>query len=236
MKNTFYGVGVGPGDPKLLTLKALEILKHVPVLAVPRTKGKNTLALDIVRGALDVEEKELVFLDFPMVRKEDRRAKAVKDNLVLLLTLLRSGRDVAMLSLGDASTFSNLSYFLEPVAQEGFSTEIIPGVPSYCAGAALLGISLTHRDLPLHILPAGVEGFEEFLHLPGSKILMKPTLALAELKDRLRKADVLEHVQYVEKVTLPGERSGYMIEREDECSYFTTLFVPAMVEDDNEHA
>lgn len=224
--STFFGVGVGPGDPSLLTLRAVRILEKVTVLAVPRTKGENTLALDIVRGEVDLEGKRIVYLDFPMVSDPSRRDAAHRRNLSLLLGELEKGDDVAMLTLGDASTFSNLNYYLPGIRKAGYGSQIIPGVNSYCAGAAKLQISLTRADLPLHIVPTGVDRLNEILALPGSKVLMKPVIPLKELQGALDEAGVLQETLFIERAGLPSEVSGRLCEREEELAYFTTLFIP----------
>ncbi len=228
MGPTFYGVGTGPGDPQLLTLRALAILQKVDVIAAPRTKGKNTLALDIVAQAMDVSDKEILYLDFPMKRNEEERRAAQEENLHLILRSLRREKSVAMLTLGDASMFSNISYFVDSIHSEGFKVDLVPGVTSFCAAAARLKTSLTQRDLPLHIIPAGAMDLDAALRLPGSKVLMKPTLPMQKIRDSLKKGGVLSETKLAENVTLPGERLIFSMETfEEETGYFTTLLVPA---------
>ena len=163
-----YGVGVGPGDPELLTLKAARVLKACPVVAAPRTREGRSLALDIARGAVDLTEKSLLFLDFAMSRSERTLADTHRLAARQVLEQLAAGLDVALLTLGDVSVYSSFCYVMDLVRAAGYETVMIPGVPSFCASAAALGRSLTEMNEPLHILPAGGRLFlPEALALPG---------------------------------------------------------------------
>lgn len=101
-----YGVSVGPGDPELITLKAVRLIKECPVLAVPRTKGENTLALSIVKQAADIRGKEIVYTDFPMTRDKEVLDKNYDRIAGLLAEYLEKGQNVAMLNIGDISIYS----------------------------------------------------------------------------------------------------------------------------------
>ena len=153
LKGTFYGVSVGPGDPELLTLKAARVLKACPVVAAPRTREGRSLALDIARGAVDLTEKSLLFLDFAMSRSEHTLADTHRLAARQVLEQLAAGLDVALLTLGDVSVYSSFCYVMDLVRAAGYEAVMIPGVPSFCASAAALGRSLTEMNEPLHILP-----------------------------------------------------------------------------------
>ena len=168
----FYGVGVGPGDPELLSAKALGVLEACPVLACPQTKSGEMLALDIVRGAMDLEGKTLLPLYFTMSRDRAKQQEAHRAAADAVRPYLEAGQDVAMAILGDVSIFSTYCYLMELVKARGFETRMVPGVPSFCAVAARLGISLTKMNAPLHIVP-GSWDLPQALEWPGNKILMK---------------------------------------------------------------
>ena len=224
---TFYGVSVGPGDPELLTLKALRIIKKCPVLAVPKTKNGHTVALDIVLRALDLSDKTILSLSFPMTRDEE----AARENHGVLADriakVLRTGQDVAMLCLGDVSVYSTVSYLAERVKAKGFSVELVPGVPSFCAAAAKLQRSLTEKSEPLHILPAGYPETLESLSLPGTKVLMKPGKDLTFLLGKLEKENLLNNAAMVINCGMEGERavSDLTDFDETETGYFTTILI-----------
>ena len=167
----FYGVGVGPGDPELLTVKAINVLTACPVLACPQTKSGEMLALNIVRGAMDVSGKEILPLRFAMSRDKAVQQAAHQEAAEAVCRFLAAGKDVAMPNLGDVSIYSTYCYLMELVKARGFATRMVPGVPSFCAVAARLGISLTEMNAPLHIVP-GSWDLPQALEWPGNKILM----------------------------------------------------------------
>ena len=195
---TFYGVGVGPGDPELLTLKAVRVLERCPVLAAPRTASGAMTALDIARQAADLEGKTLLPLYFTMSRDKEQQRAAHR-----------------------------YCYLMELLEAEGFPCERVPGVPSFCAVAARLGRSLTEADTPLHILPGGGEGPGESLDLPGGKILMKSGKNYPQLLEELDRRGLLAQAGMVENCGLPGERVFPSLEEKPESSgYFTTIILP----------
>jgi sirohydrochlorin cobaltochelatase len=110
-----YGVSVGPGDPELITVKALRTMEKCPVIAVPRTGGTKTLALDIARQAMDLSGKEILYLDHRMVRDADTLRAQYREDAAILTEYLQQGKDVALLNLGDVSVYSTYCYIAEEV-------------------------------------------------------------------------------------------------------------------------
>lgn len=202
---TFYGVSVGPGDPELLTTKALRILAACPVIAAPRTAGGEQLALSIARQAVDLTGKELLPLAFSMDRDEAVRKAAWQKAAGQVRAFLDRGRDVAMVVLGDVSIYATYCSLMELLQAEGYATEMIPGVTSFSAIAARLGMSLTTMEEPLHILPASQADQWEGLSLPGTKILMKSGRNLGPLMEELSRRDLLDKAALVANCGLPGE-------------------------------
>ena len=180
-RGTFYAVGVGPGDPELMTRKAVRVLEECPVLAVPRTPAGDSLALEIAQAGADLTDKEIHFIDFAMSRDEEKRRQAHRRAAEAVRALLDRGTDVAMPVLGDVSLFASSAYVAQLLEEEGCRCVRVPGVPSFCAAAARLGRSLTEMDLPVHIVPAGGFPLEEALDLPGTKVLMKSGRALPQV-------------------------------------------------------
>ncbi len=108
----FYGVGVGPGDPELLTVKALRTIERCPVIAAPETRGEKTLALDIARQAVNLEGKTILPLQFLMTRDKQALDQSHRQQAQKIIAYLEQGVDVAMLNLGDVSIYSTFSYIL----------------------------------------------------------------------------------------------------------------------------
>lgn len=187
-----YGVSVGPGDPELLTIKAMNILKKVKVIAAPRTGGKKTMALDIVKQVVDLSKKEIIYLDFEMKKDTEKLTSSHRKIANRIEEYLQEGIDIAMLNLGDASLYSTYSYIHDIVENDGFATITIPGVTSFCAAAALSGKSLTVMDMPMTIIPGGTSDFEKQLEQNGTKVIMKPASAVGAIKELLNKTQLLD--------------------------------------------
>ncbi|OUP09143.1 precorrin-2 C(20)-methyltransferase [Collinsella sp. An2] len=226
-KGILYGVGVGPGDPELITFKAVRTIQSCPVVAAPMTSGGGTLALDIVRQAVDLADKRIVRLSFSMSRDAAERDRGYERAAAELCELLGSGSDVALLNLGDPSIYATFQRVAGLVRAAGFETHAVPGVPSFCAVAARLDADLTPSERePLHIVPARAAGLSDALAMPGTKVVMKAGAHLGELKRDLAEAGVYERVSLVADCGMPGELVVRNLdEAPDKGSYFTTLVI-----------
>lgn len=222
----FYGVGIGPGDPELLTLKALRVLERCPVIAAPQTKSGEMLALDIARQAAALEDKTILPLFFTMERDKEKQQQAHMRAADAVEEHLAAGRDVAMLNLGDVSIYATYSYLKDLLDQRGYETEMVPGVPSFCAVAAQLGVSLTTMNAPLHIVPAGGGPLRETLAMPGTKVLMKSGREFPQVRSTLREKGLLPYASMVQDCGLPTQQVYQTLESApEEAGYFTTIIV-----------
>lgn len=224
LKGILYGVGVGPGDPELMTVKAVKTLQKVQWIAVPDTGGdKSALSIAVPY----IEGKPRIFCPTPMTRDRETLQKAHEEGVRLITEKLDMGEDVAFITLGDPSVYSTYMYLHRLVGEAGYEARMIPGVPSFCAAAAALNISLCDGGEPLHILPASYEGTEELLHLnlKGSKVLMKSGRSLAEVKEKLREMG-FDRVQMAECCSMKNERLYHSLDEiPDQSSYFSILIV-----------
>lgn len=225
-QGVFYGVGVGPGDPELLTTKALRTLERCSVIAAPRTKSGEMLALDIVRQAMPLEGKTILPLEFTMSRDPAvLRASRLRASETIAARL-SAGQDVAMLNLGDVSIYATFGYLMDMLTGEGYKAVMVPGVPSFCAVAARLGASLTTVSSPLHILPGGGSSLAEQLDLPGTKVLMKSGRQLPQAAEVLRQKGLLEKAAMVRDCGLPTEQvCRDLTQLPEETGYFATVIV-----------
>ena len=229
LKGTFYGVSVGPGDPELLTLQAVRLIRQCPVLAAPQTSSGQMLALDIARSALGeaLNGKTIVPLHFAMSRDPAVLAASHAQAAQAVRPFLDAGQDVAMLNLGDVSIYATFGYLQSLLQAEGYATAMAAGVPSFCAAAARLNVPLTGgMDVPLTIAPAGWAG--RVLETPGTKVLMKTGRQLPALLDTLRQAGKLQTSALVCNCGLPDEQVYPDLSRSQPdvpAGYFATVLV-----------
>lgn len=206
MTGTLYGIGVGPGDPELITLKAVRMIRECPVLAVPQTGASRQAALAIAQQAVPgLEEKEILSLTFPMTKdhgqleqNRDRIARQIKD-------VLLTGKDVAFLTLGDPSVYSTYWYIHQRILAEHLPAEMVAGVPSFCAAAAKLGVALAEAGQPIHIIPASYPDTEAALSLKGTKVLMKMGRQLEPVREMLREHGLLAGAMLVQNCGMEHE-------------------------------
>lgn len=225
MKNgKLYGVGVGPGDPRLMTVLAAETIRSCPVIAVPGKDRKQAVSYRIAAGLIrGLDEKECLCLPAPMTRDEARLQEAHEAAADQIGVCLKAGKDVAYLTLGDPTIYSTYIYIHRLVRQRGFETEIINGIPSFCAAAARLGDSLSDRSEQLHIIPSSY-GMGEALALPGTKVLMKSGSRLFEVKQALKECGA--EASMVENCGMEGERIYRGLEEiPDEASYYSLIIL-----------
>lgn len=216
----FYSVGIGPGDPKLMTLKAVETIERCDIIAVPNSGSDENIALKIAKAYID--GKRIVAAYMPMTRDlavlEENHSKAAGE----LAELLSQGHSIAFLTLGDPSIYSTAMYIHKRIKSLGFQTEIIAGVPSFCAAAASLDITLCEGAEALHIIPASYPNTDAALALRGNKILMKSGKSIAAVKDKLQGKNAM----MVERASMADEKVYYTLEEVDEsASYFSVVVI-----------
>ena len=198
-----YGVGVGPGDPELLTIKAQRIIRQSPVLAVPDAGRGEKTALAIA-GEL-AEGKQLLYCAAPMIRDEAQLDAAYEQNADLVCAQLDQGKDVAFLTLGDPTVYSTYLYLHRKVVARGYEAEIIPGVPSFCAVAARLGMALCEKSERLLIVPASHKDMSDCMDLDANLVFMKAGRELGALRDTLAAHGLLDRASMVANCGMEGE-------------------------------
>ncbi len=225
----FYGVGIGPGDPELITLKAKKRIEDTDVICAPRTGKGEMLALSIVRQVIDLSKKTILPIDSDMERDSQKRNQKYREQASVLAKYLAVGSDVVMINIGDISIYSTVGYMADALQELGYKTVMIPGVPSFCAVAAALNENLTCMNEPLHIIPASSGAIEEQLKLPGTKILMKSGKQLQHTLKVIDSMGMIEDTSLVSNCGLPDEMILKEIDKDtplpEAAGYFTTLIV-----------
>lgn len=228
MNGILYGVSVGPGDPELITIKAVNTIKMCDVIAVPRSsKERDLAAYSIAKQAVpEIDKCKVIELYMPMTRNEIKLNEARTLAVNTLIKLLREGKNVAFLTLGDVSIYSTYSYLHKYVKEQGFTAKMVAGVPSFCAAACSLGESLTTANQPIHILPASYQGAEQGLSYSGTKILMKTGKFFPQVKAQLQERGLLHCTKMVQRCGMDGERIVQSLDEiENSADYFTVMMV-----------
>ena len=223
-KGVLYGVGTGPGDPELLTIEAVRTIESCPVVAAPQTADGAMVALDIVRGAVDLTGKTVIPVRFSMTRDAERRAAEHASLVRELVAHLDAVRDVALLNLGDPSIYATFQRIAPDVRARGFEARAIPGVPSFCAVAAPQ--TADGAMVALDIVRGGYDDVRRAIGWPGTKVVMKARCSLADTKRILREEGAFDGAELVEDCGLPSERVYRSLDDvPDRGSYFSTMVV-----------
>ena len=231
-----YGIGVGPGDPELMTIKAVRAIEAADVLILPARDRESCRAYRIAANAVSqfsgktdagIDGKECIFEPFPMKMDKDELAGFHKRVSERICGILSEGRNAAFLTIGDPSVYSTFTYVAALVEDAGFGVERIAGVTSFCAAAARLGIPLGEGDAEIHIIPGSADA-KAALGLGGTKVFMKSGSRLGEfiscLKEHERDSD--EKVYAVSNCGLKNEEAAYSADGiNHDAGYMTTVIV-----------
>ncbi len=221
-KGILYGIGVGPGDPELMTLKAVRILEECDIVAAPQSDGNDKTAINI--AAEFIKGKTILYCDMPMTRDKQKMKESHKLAADKICSLLDDGKTVAFLTLGDPSIYSTYWYVHRLVLERGYNAQIIAGVPSFCAAAASLNMALVEGSEMLHIIPASHKSTDEGLSLSGTKVLMKAGKSILDVREKLRKQGKLKNAALIERATMPEERVILNLETLDNpTGYFSII-------------
>lgn len=218
------GIGVGPGDSELLTLKAIKAIRNSDVIMVPGEDYRQSTAYKIARGAVpELEKKMVVGVNMPMTKEREILDMSYRKAADLAEGWLLEGKNVGFLTLGDVTVYSTYMYVHKLVGADGFQTEIVNGIPSFCAAAARMNMDLVERSEQLHIIPASY-WIEDGLELPGTKVLMKAGSQIGNVKEILKKRN-LDAVM-IENCGMQDEKIYASVDEIDEnAGYFSLLII-----------
>ena len=242
MKGILFGVGVGPGDPELMTIKAVRLIRENDIIALPGAKAEETVAYKIAEQAVpELAEKFLVSVPMPMTRDREEQARNHEAAAERIEKYLKQGKNVVFLTLGDPTIYSTYLYVQKRVQQKGYETKLVSGIPSFCAAAARAGVSLCEWQEQLHIVPAvhlkekssEAEKTSEaertflaqgFFELPGNYVLMKAGSRMQEIKDAIAQSG--REVIMVENCGMPEEHVYYGVEKlPEQAGYYSLMIV-----------
>lgn len=174
-----YGIGVGPGDPELLTLKAHRILNEADVIFCPEKKeGAGSFAYDIIKEFLEDGRAEIVNLVYPMHYHGPKLKEMWEKNALCIADHLKGERTGAFITLGDPAVYSTFMYTLPYIERAGVPVEVVPGVTSFCAVADRMKMPLVAWDEDLLVAPVRKNSSEDLgkmLREHDNVVLMKPS-------------------------------------------------------------
>ena len=287
------GVGVGPGDPEHITLKALKAIKTADILMLPaksreacraymiaeeaceifnreiaslkgtgsyfktnstsETVSDNTSNADpdnisddisgrdtdgkatehIVNNNsnknqfIDISDKDCIFEPFPMKMDKQSLHNFHTNVANKISSLIADGKNVVFLAIGDPCIYSTFHYIASIIKDEGYETEWINGIPSFCASAARLGISLAQNNEPIHIIPGKCD-LNDIKELKGTRVIMKPSRTDPAFRDYIKEAGSRDgcSVYWVSECGLPGERIAYKAsEIPEDMGYMSVVII-----------
>ena len=188
MAGILSGVGVGPGDPELMTLKAVRIIRENDIIALPGAEPKETVAYRIASAAVpELCEKQLIPLYMPMAHDKEEQQRHHREGAARVEEYLSQGKNVVFLTLGDVTVYSTFTYIQQLVEADGYEIRLVSGVPSFCAAAARVNQPLGIWKEQIHIYPA-VHNLTEILPPDGTCVLMKSGSRMKQVKELIRRS------------------------------------------------
>ncbi len=238
MQGTFYVVGVGPGDPQLMTLKAAKILENCDVWFVPSAfENGGSMALKIASGAVSREGKTILSHHFPMKQvhrgesPDEEVKRAWQEAAKTIMATLGEGTDVVFPTLGDPAIYSTGFYVCETLQEYGspFKVEIVPGVSAIGASSAVAGLPLCLGDERLVIIPATFENerIREILELSDVVVFMKVYKVMERLVGLLEELGLVDNAVLVERCSLDDQHIWTNVREAvgRDIHYFSTMVV-----------
>jgi precorrin-2/cobalt-factor-2 C20-methyltransferase len=226
MSGTLYGLGVGPGDPELVTLKAVRLLRSLPVVAYPAPEEGTSFARSVVAGHLSPAQTEIA-IRVPMTRSLAPAQAAYDRAAIEIAKHLEADRDVGVLCQGDPFFYGSFIQIFERLAPR-FPTQVVPGVSSLMACAAAAHVPLVTRDEVLTVVPATLAeaALENRLKQAEAAAILKLGRHLAKVRRVLKRLGLASRATYIEHASLESQRL-LPVETVDPASapYFSMILV-----------
>jgi precorrin-2/cobalt-factor-2 C20-methyltransferase len=206
---TLYGIGVGPGDPELIPMKAVRILNQVHrVFAASSGQQSRSLALNVARPHIPATTP-VEILPFPMSKNPEQVENAWKENAQIIIQVLQQGQDAAFLTLGDSMIFSTFGYVLNYMNKLApkLPVKTIPGITSFQASAARLNTPLVEGDESLLVL-SGVQGADRYREISDkieNIVFLKAYRNISDIVSALEETDRIDSSAGLRNCSLPDE-------------------------------
>lgn len=226
MSGTLYGVGVGPGDPELMTVKAWRLISMGKVIAYLAANGGSSTARSIAAPFMPDDAEEII-IDMPMRVEREPGQQAYDEGAKRIAAHLSRGEDVVMLCEGDPFFYGSFMYIFERLSEQ-FKTVVVPGVTSITAAAAVIGAPLCERDEILKVLPATMAeaDLRHELSTANAVAIIKVGRHFGKIKTLLRQLNLDTHATAVERATHDDQMIRDVTQiTEDTLPYFTTIIV-----------
>lgn len=207
---TLFGLGVGPGDPELITVKAFRVMKESPVIAYPKKmKGKKSYAQRIVDVYVNGMDKEMLGLVFPMTKHQETLDREWNKAVDEVYARIAEGKDVAFVTEGDPMLFSTFIHLMTLMQERHPDVDIqmVPGISSFNASASRLGIPLGEGDDHIAMIPAvdDYDAMRRAIENHDAIVFIKVAKVIDLMLQVLRDLDLLDHANVVTKVTSDEE-------------------------------
>lgn len=225
MSAVLYGVGLGPGDPELITRRAARLIEGAQVVAYPSLAGGQSLARSIAADLIPEGAREIV-MNVPMTRERGPAQRAYDLGALAIRAELEAGRDVVCLCEGDPFFYGSFMY-LHARLKGDFRVEVVPGVTSLTACAARAAMPLAARNERVTVLPGPLPDDELESRIAGAESLaiMKVGRHLGRIREVLRRLGLEGDAVYVERATFPDERVLPLAEAPEAAPYFSMILL-----------
>ena len=225
MSGTLYGVGLGPGDPDLMTLRAARLIELAKVVAYPTLEGGDSFARSIAAHLIAKDADEIA-MDIPMTVERAPAQKAYDAGAAKIAARLEAGDDVVVLCEGDPFFYGSFMYLFARLADR-FQTEIVPGVTSVTACAARARSPLVARNERLTVLPGPLPEDELRARIEGAEsvAIMKVGRHLPKIRGVIEALGLVDKATYIERASLPEEVVLPLADAPDKAPYFSMILL-----------